>query len=484
MIERMLEQPWLYWGLFVLLGMPLAVIIFSETIHVLIKRKSQFLNTVYTLRNFLVPSLFLFILFDKVLELQEGSLLLKVVETAFLIILVHSVLKFINTLVFSEVLPTNVRDRIPKLLVDFLRTFLVLVGFAFILSEVWGANLTRLLTALGVGSVVLGLALQDVLGGLFSGLALLSSRPFSIGDWIKVGDNEGWVKSIDWRAVTITTRQNAELVIPNAVLGKTEFHNFNRPDPVHMERVGFDISFDDPPSKVKMVLEEAALATSGILKDPAPIATLISYDEFSVHYEILIFFDDYAKKPMILNDFTSRIWYANRRYGVTFPTRAHEVYNFKGQDQSDTSDVPKVIANLLKEMTILDVKYEQLLELGEHSQIESYGNGECIIWKGAMATSFYVISTGKVIEQDLNEAGSMEPLHTLSRGDFFGVSGMVRGEPNEMNVVAKGDVEVIAIEAKAMRKVLKYNPQVAQNLESISASKERLKRKIVSKVEA
>lgn len=477
MIERVLEQPWLYWGLFVLLGMPLAVIMFSETIHILTRRKSQFLGVVYNLRNFLVPSLFLFILFHTVIELPEESVILKVVATAFWIILVHSVLKFINTLVFSEVLPSQVRDRIPKLLVDFLRTFLVLVGVAFVLSEVWGANLARLLTALGVGSVVLGLALQDVLGGLFSGLALLSSRPFAVGDWIKVGEQEGWVKSIDWRAVTINTRQNDEVVIPNSVLSKTEFHNFNRPDPVHMERVGFDISFDDPPSKVKKVLEEAAAATPGILKEPAPIATLISYDEFSVHYEILIFFDDYAKKPMILDDFTSRIWYANRRYGVTFPTRAHEVYTFEGQEQMDPSGNPRHIADLLKRMTVLDIKYEQLVNLGKHSQIEDYGNGECILWKGEMARSFYIISKGKVIEQDLNEEGVMEPLHTLSRGDFFGISGMVRREPNTANVVAKGDVEVIAIEASAMRKVLQYNPQVAQSMESIVASRKRLLRK-------
>lgn len=477
MIERILEQPWMYWGLFVLLGMPILVIVFSETIHKLTKRNSEFLDVAYNLRNFLVPSLFFYILLRNVLELSDQSLLLKVVATAFWIILIHSVLKFINTVVFSEVLPIHVRDRIPKLLVDFLRTFLVLVGVAFVLSEIWDANLARLLTALGVGSVVIGLALQDVLGGLFSGLALLSSRPFAVGDWIKVGELEGQVKSIDWRAVTIVTRQKDDVVIPNSVLGKTEFHNFNRPDPVHMERVGFDISFDDPPSKVKRVLEEAALATPGILKDPAPIATLISYDEFSVHYEILIFMEDYAKKPLILNDFTSRIWYANRRYGVTFPTRAHEVYTYEGPDQTEAQFTPEAIADILKRMSVLDIKREHLLELGKHSHIEDYGNGECILWKGEMANNFYIISKGKVVEQDLNDDGIMSPLHTLSRGDFFGISGMVRREPNSVNVVAQGDVEVISIEGPTMRKILQWNPHVAQTLESIVASRKRMLKK-------
>jgi len=61
----------------------------------------------------------------------------------------------------------------------------------------------------------------------------------------------------------------------------------------------------------------------------------------------------------------------------------------------------------------------------------------------------------------------------LSKGDFFGVSGMVRREPHNANIVAQDDTDVIAININAMRKVLQMNPQVAQCLESIVEAREK-----------
>ncbi|HIO92853.1 MAG TPA: mechanosensitive ion channel, partial [Leucothrix mucor] len=220
MIDTILKQSWAYWGFFLLFGMPLVLLITSELMHKLKDKQSDFYSIAANVRNILLPVTFVYLLTQYVLELDSTSTFVKISATAMWIVLIHSSLKFINTLVFSEVLPTEVRDRIPKLLIDFLRIFLVLLGVAFVMSYVWGADLGSLLAALGVGSVVLGLALQDVLGGLFSGLALLSSRPFVVNDWIKVGETEGRVISIDWRAVSLETRENDVVTIPNSVLAK------------------------------------------------------------------------------------------------------------------------------------------------------------------------------------------------------------------------------------------------------------------------
>jgi small-conductance mechanosensitive channel len=474
MIDIILAQPWALWGVGLVFGMPLVLLILTEIMNALQGKNSIFYGIAANIRNILLPITFVYLLTHFVLELNADSIVVKLSATAMWIVLIHSSLSFINTLMFSEFLPEDVRNKIPKLLVDFGRIFLVLLGAAFVMSTVWGADLGSLLAALGVGSVVLGLALQDVLGGLFSGLALLSSRPFVVNDWIKVGNTEGCVISIDWRAVSLETRENDVVTIPNSVLASAEFENYLRPNIYHMERIGFDISFDDPPTKVKKLFLDAAKATEGVLADPPPVAALISYDEFSIHYEVRYFIDDYARQPAIRDDFSSRIWYANLREGVTFPTRAHEIYRFDGSELTSPPPTAEETAKRLKQLGVLDLNNDDLIELSKHSQIELYGNSECMAWRGEVSKSFFIILDGVAIEKMPDDEGVMQTIRTLKRGDFFGVAGMIRREPHSTNIIAKGDIEVIVIELSTMRKVLQLNPQVAQCLESIAESRNNI----------
>ncbi len=463
-----LPVEWRTWGILIVFGLPLAIIIAGELLHYLQKRDSEFTSIVYNIRNILLPNLALYLILSKIIKLGSDSLLLKISATSFWLVLIYSSLKFVNTVVFSEVLPENVRSRIPKLLVDFTRTFLILLGAAIIASTVWGADLGRLLAALGVGSVVLGLALQDVLGGLFSGLALLSSKPFSVGDWIQIGEVTGQVKNIDWRAVTLEDFNEDTIIVPNAVIAKERFKNYSRPTPIHREEVGFDISFDDAPTKVKQVLLETAYDTKGILREPAPHVALISYDEFSIHYKIRYFINDYSKVAAIHNDFISKVWYANKRYGITFPTRAHEVFNFDGLAMQEQPASAKEIKQLLKESQILSVSNEELLELSNQCKIEEFGVGECILKRGVLTDYIYLITEGIAREYVGNKNGFILHEKHLRSGDIFGLISLVRQEPSIVTVCALSDIKVITIKIEAMQKILQHNPEVAQNLENMA----------------
>jgi len=468
-----LPEAWKTWGILIIFGLPMAIIIAGELLLFLEKKESEFIPVVYNIRNILLPNLAVYLILSKIIKLGMDSLLLKIVATLFWLVLIHSALKFFNTLIFSEVLPAHVRSRIPKLLVDFSRTFLVLLGAAIIASNVWGADLGRLLAALGVGSVVLGLALQDVLGGLFSGLALLSSKPFTVGDWIRAGDMDGQVESLDWRAVTLIDFDGDSVVVPNSVIAKERFRNYSRPTPIHREQVGFDISFDDPPNKVKEVLLEAAYETKGILKEPAPHVALISYDEFSIHYKIRYFIEDYGQVAAIHNDFVTRIWYANKRHGITFPTRAHEVYNFDGLEAAEQETTPKEILQLLKESRVFSVADDELLELSKHCKVHDFGVGECLLQKGLLSEDIYLILDGVAKEHIINKNKKILHEGRLKRGDLFGLASLVRKEPSLVTVCALSDIAVIAIEIEAMQELLKQNPEVAQSLENMADNHEK-----------
>jgi hypothetical protein len=319
----------------------------------------------------------------------------------------------------------------------------------------------------------LGLALQDVLGGLFSGLALLSSKPFTVGDWIRAGDMDGQVESLDWRAVTLINFDGDSVVVPNSVIAKERFRNYSRPTPIHREQVGFDISFDDPPNKVKEVLLEAAYETKGILKEPAPHVALVSYDEFSIHYKIRYFIEDYGQVAAIHNDFVTRIWYANKRHGITFPTRAHEVYNFDGLEAAQQETTPKEILLLLKESKVFSVADNELLELSKHCKVHDFGVGECLLQKGLLSQDIYLILDGVAKEHIINKNQKVLHEARLKRGDLFGLASLVRKEPSLVTVCALSDIKVVAIEIEAMQELLKQNPEVAQSLENMADNHEK-----------
>jgi len=468
-----LPEAWTTWGILIIFGLPVAIIIAGELLHYLETKESAFTPVVYNVRNILLPNLALYLILTKIIKLGSDSLLLKIVATLFWLVLIHSSLKFVNTLVFSEVLPNHIKRKIPKLLIDFIQMFLVLFGAAIIASVVWGADLGKLLAALGLGSIVLGLALQDVIGGLFSGILLISSRPFRTGDWISVGDVKGKVTNIDWRAVTIEDFSGDTIIIPNAGIAKDRVKNYSQPTPIHREELGFDISFDDPPNKVKDVLLEVMRDTPDILKEPEPQVALISYDEFSIHYEARYFISDYGDSPAIYNDFISRVWYANKRYNITFPTRAHEVYNFDGEACKPKNKTTQEIQTMLKESKIFSIPDSELLELAKHSKFEEFGVGECLLHRGLITENIYLILNGVAKEHIENKNGQILHDRRLRKGDIFGLSSLVQREPSLVTVCALSDIDVIAIDIHAMRDVLKHNPDVAQSIESMSESHER-----------
>jgi len=368
-------------------------------------------------------------------------------------------LKTVNTILFSEAF--RFQERIPKLLVDFIRAFLVLFGVALVAADVWGADLGQLLAALGMGSLVLGLALQDVLGGLFSGIALLSSHPFSVGDWIRVGGVEGQVKSVDWRAVSLETKDKYLVMIPNAVIANGEFENFSKPTPMHRMNVNVEFSIEHPPNHVIQILSTIIENIPDILKNPKPEVYVSGYDTrdtMVVHYEINYFIDNYENKDDGYELLMSKIWYASQREGLRFHPE---------QPSFPLITTDEILAKL-KTLSVFDISDDNLTQLAQNAKIENYGVQEYILTKNSVVTRFYIIVDG--IAEQRNEATEYDkPIatHRLTTGEFFGFSGMVSNENYGESIVAVTDLTVIAIKIEAIRKMLQRNPQIADGLESV-----------------
>lgn len=180
-------------------------------------------------------------------------------------------------------------------------------------------DVAPLIATSAVTSLVLGLALQPILGNFFAGLVISVEKPFRLNDWVKVGDQEGRVVSITWRTTHLRTRENDNIVIPNSKLADERVLNYYYPHPVHMERVRVPAHYDEPPYRVRRALLECAAGVQGVLDTPAPEVFLLSFDASSILYELRVWVEDMAVAPRIASDVRTRVWEEFRREGIAIP---------------------------------------------------------------------------------------------------------------------------------------------------------------------
>ncbi len=132
---------------------------------------------------------------------------------------------------------------------------------AVLVSDALGISLAPALTALGVGSLAVALALQDTLANFFSGLYIIAEKPFRPGDFVRVDPNyEGYVDSIGWRSTHLRTLGSNLVVIPNATLSKAVITNYSMPTPAVASTLRVDVGPDADIDAVEAALADEALA--------------------------------------------------------------------------------------------------------------------------------------------------------------------------------------------------------------------------------
>jgi len=223
---NVLGASWFYWAVGVALGLPVGLIILTELHRVLVRRKSNLAGPVNLLRNYLLPLAALLALLVGATQIPVGNTWVRIITTVAGFVVVVLALSGLNSVLFQGAPEGSWRKRLPSIFVDVTRLLLIVVGLALILSNVWGVKVTGLLTALGVGGVVIGLMLQNAVGQVVSGMLLLFERPFEIGDWLMVAQTRGQVIEVNWRAVHLAKVGGLE-IIPNSILAGTSFTNLS-----------------------------------------------------------------------------------------------------------------------------------------------------------------------------------------------------------------------------------------------------------------
>ena len=461
-------QQLLTWAIGLMVCFPLLVIVLGELSQRLERRGNPLAGTLWEVRNLVLPVFVFMVFLQKVLDLSPDNELFKSIQTLFWLCVIHAALSLLNDILFEQAKGDTWRARVPKLLIDLVRLLVVLVGGAIVLATVWNADLAGVVTALGVSSIVIGLALQDTLGSVMSGIALLFERPFTVGDWLQVGEMVGQVIDINWRSVRLQTFEYEMVVIPHKLISSDIIRNFSQPRRIHAERIRLGFSYGDPPNLAKLVLRTTALETEGILHHPEPQVFTLSYDDFAVTYEVKFFIEDYGSLEEIRDRFMSRVWYAAQRNGLTIPYPIRTLYHFHGPTAAAQDSSKKLADSLQSVPAFVPLNpHDSLESLSQTVRLQHFGTGEQVVRQGCLNNALYIVISGEAVMTTQDEHGQDQEVLRLKAGEFFGEMTLFSGDISPTSIVAVEDLEVMLLPAPVVNQMIDRQPSFAREISQI-----------------
>ena len=345
-----------------------------------------------------------------------------------------------------------------------------------LLPTVFGIRVTTVLTTSAILTVIVGLALQDLLGNLFAGVALNVEKTFSRGDWVRIGDHIGVVSEVSWRATKIKTIEQDLVIIPNSVVSKSVIMNFSVPSKLDVLTLAMGAAYDAAPGKVKQVLLQACHKARGVRKRPEPIVRVTGYGDFAINYELRVWIDQYSAYKDVRDELYSLIWYLFKRNNITipYPVRDLHIKTASGKEEMQRKRLKvQQTARELRQVPLFAPLGDADIELlASEAPTMQYYKGEAVVKQGEPGESFFLIRSGRLNVIAKDEAGEEVQVASLGRGEYFGGMSLLTGEARNATVVVQEDAELLVIDKEMFNKVLVAKPQIAEELGKRLAERE------------
>lgn len=156
-----------------------------------------------------------------------------------------------------------------------------------VVAESLGINANSLLALVGVLGLAVSLAVKDSLANLASGLTILSTKPFKVGDYVEIGDIEGTVQDIGLVYTSLNTLDNRRILVPNSNVVDEEVINYTT-EPLRRVDLKVTAAYDAPVEGVKAAIQAVIARHEKILADPAPFARLSGYGDSALEYTVRV----------------------------------------------------------------------------------------------------------------------------------------------------------------------------------------------------
>ena len=188
------------------------------------------------------------------------------------------------------------------------------------------ANLAIIAGALSLG---IGFGLQNIVNNFISGLILLFERPIKTGDWIVVGNTEGYVKRIRMRATQIQTFDRADVIVPNSELISGQVTNWMLQDQSGRARIPIGVAYGSDTQKVKEVLLKVAHEHPEVIIDesvPLPKVLFRNFGDSSLNFELRFHIRNIDERINVISDLNFAIDMAFRENDIKIPFPQRDVH--------------------------------------------------------------------------------------------------------------------------------------------------------------
>jgi small-conductance mechanosensitive channel len=189
------------------------------------------------------------------------------------------------------------------------------IGLSIAITQI-GINLNALFAAGAIFAVGIGFAMQNIAQNFVSGLILLIERAIKPGDILEVEGRVVRVLKMGIRTTIARTRDDEEIIIPNATLVQSTVTNYTLDDPIFRVRAGVGVHYGSDLRQVRDALLAACDQMKWRLSDRPPVLLLTDFGDSSVDWEVSLWCDNAWTAPRVQSELREAIWWALKDAGI------------------------------------------------------------------------------------------------------------------------------------------------------------------------
>ncbi len=342
----------------------------------------------------------------------------------------------------------DARSRQARLFSDLLAGAIYITAALIILNSVLNLPIKGLLATSGVIAIVLGLALQNTLADVFSGIAFGLEQPFHVGDRITIADHaEGVVVEMNWRSIRVQTDGEDVATIPNSIVARSQI--INRSVPTERRAVSLDIpTLSSARSERLMELvQQALLLCPAILVEPAPSVVLKHIGTRTTTLGVNFF----VARTAMLTQAKSQVLRQVRR-----------LFRHAGIQEGG----PKTPANLIESITLFEtLNAEQIGQLAREAIPRAFDRGDVLMEQGSRGASLFIIRSGIFEISQRRADARVFVFGRIGPGEYLGEISMMSGDPRPVTVTAIAPAGVLEIPRTSLEALLEQDAALSAALE-------------------
>ena len=204
----------------------------------------------------------------------------------------------------------------------------IVAGAIYFVLLAWDIDVTGWLASAGIIGIAVGFAAKDTLANFFAGLFISADAPYKAGDFIVLDTGErGRVTQVGIRSTRLLTRDDVEIIIPNAVMGNAKIVNESGgPWAKERLRVPVQVAYGSDVDQVRAALLAVAEGRAGVSAEPAPRVRFRAFGDSGLSFELLCWIDEPVLRGRVLDDLLTAVYKRFQAEGIEIPFPQRDVW--------------------------------------------------------------------------------------------------------------------------------------------------------------